>query len=353
MPRPGPGDTGTHRPWPSRPIDRAAAHRWSSGERRTPSTARRSPCIDPSTGDAARRGGEGRPGRRRRRAVAVAHAAFADGRGAWARTNATERGRVLARVADAAPRAGRASSPRPRPATPASRSATPAGRSSAAAGTFEYYAGAANKHFGQVVPVQDAGPRRRAARAGRAVCALIVPWNFPLLIASLEGGARRWRAATRSSSSRRRSRRSPRCCSASCSSRPACPAECVIVLPGPGGVVGDALVSDRRVAKIGFTGETTTGASILHGVGRQHHPRVARARRQVGVRRVRRRRPRARRRRHADVGVRQRRPGLLRPQPHPRRAIGLRRLRRARSSARTEAHHRRRRRSTRRPRWAR
>jgi len=41
------------------------------------------------------------------------------------------------------------------------------------------------------------------------------------------------------------------------------PPENVSVLPGPGGVVGDALVSDRRVAKIGFTGETTTGASIL------------------------------------------------------------------------------------------
>ena len=37
----------------------------------------------------------------------------------------------------------------------------------AAARTFEYYAGAANKHLGQVVPVTDAGPRRRAARAGR------------------------------------------------------------------------------------------------------------------------------------------------------------------------------------------
>src|SRR4029079_8290047 len=41
------------------------------------------------------------------------------------------------------------------------------------------------------------------------------------------------------------------------------PEGCVSVLPGPGGVVGDALVSDPRVNKISFTGETTTGASIL------------------------------------------------------------------------------------------
>ena len=41
------------------------------------------------------------------------------------------------------------------------------------------------------------------------------------------------------------------------------PADPVHVLPGPGGVIGDALASDRRSAKISFTGETATGASIL------------------------------------------------------------------------------------------
>jgi len=41
------------------------------------------------------------------------------------------------------------------------------------------------------------------------------------------------------------------------------PPENVTVLPGPGSVIGDALAADRRVAKISFTGETTTGASIL------------------------------------------------------------------------------------------
>ena len=41
------------------------------------------------------------------------------------------------------------------------------------------------------------------------------------------------------------------------------PAAAVHVLPGPGSVIGDALVSDPRVAKVSFTGETATGASIL------------------------------------------------------------------------------------------
>jgi acyl-CoA reductase-like NAD-dependent aldehyde dehydrogenase len=37
----------------------------------------------------------------------------------------------------------------------------------------------------------------------------------------------------------------------------------VSVLVGPGRVLGNELVADRRVSKIGFTGETATGASIL------------------------------------------------------------------------------------------
>ena len=59
--------------------------------------------------------------------------------------------------------------------------------------------------------------------------------------------------------------------------------------PGPGGVVGDALVSDPRVNKISFTGETTTGASILRASSDNITRVLARAGRQVRLRRVRRR----------------------------------------------------------------
>jgi acyl-CoA reductase-like NAD-dependent aldehyde dehydrogenase len=94
------------------------------------------------------------------------------------------------------------------------------------------------------------------------VCGLIVPWNFPLLITT-------WKVAPALA------------CGNPVVIKPASltpitalmlgellveagvPPECVSVLPGPGGVVGDALVSDPRVSKISFTGETTTGAAIL------------------------------------------------------------------------------------------
>ena len=51
------------------------------------------------------------------------------------------------------------------------------------ADVFEYYAGAANKHLGSVVPTQDAG-LGVVMRVPVGVCGLIVPWNFPMLIAT-------------------------------------------------------------------------------------------------------------------------------------------------------------------------
>ncbi|MBX3284313.1 MAG: aldehyde dehydrogenase [Actinobacteria bacterium] len=193
-------------------------------------------------------------------ALVAAHAAFADGRGTWARTNATARGRVLHRVAELL---------REREDLFATTEARGAGHPigdarwevGAAAGTFEYYAGAANKHFGQVVPVQDAG-LDVVLREPVGPVALIVPWNFPLLIAC-------WKLAPALA------------CGNPVILKPASltpltalllgdllveagvPEDQVHVLPGPGGIVGDALVADPRTAKISFTGETTTGASIL------------------------------------------------------------------------------------------
>jgi len=193
-------------------------------------------------------------------ALAAAHRAFNDGRGTWSRTSATERGRVLLRVADLV---------REREDLLATAEARGAGHPigdarwevGAAAGTFEYYAGAANKHLGSVVPVQDAG-LDVVLREPVGPVGLIVPWNFPLLIAC-------WKLAPALA------------CGNPVILKPASltpltalllgdllvdagvPADQVYVLPGPGGIIGDALVADHRTAKVSFTGETTTGASIL------------------------------------------------------------------------------------------
>ena len=180
--------------------------------------------------------------------------------GSWARTTATERGRVLERAARLL---------RERAEDFAVAEARGAGHAisdarweaAAAAETLEYYAGAANKHFGEVVPVADPG-LDVVLREPVGVCALIVPWNFPLLIAT-------WKVAPALA------------CGNPIVLKPASltpltalmlgellieagvPSAAVSVLVGRGAEIGNALVADRRVSKISFTGETATGAGIL------------------------------------------------------------------------------------------
>jgi acyl-CoA reductase-like NAD-dependent aldehyde dehydrogenase len=191
-------------------------------------------------------------------AVTAAHAAFEDG--IWARMPATQRGRHLQRVADVL-RAGAEDL-----ATTLAREAgKPIGSArwevETCASTFEYYAGAANKHQGEVPPVSKPG-LGVTLREPIGVCALIVPWNFPLMIAA-------WKVAPALA------------CGNPIVLKPASytpvtgillgralldagiPPSCVSVLSGPGSSVGAALVADPRVAKIGFTGESATGAGIL------------------------------------------------------------------------------------------
>ena len=236
-----------------------AEHLIISGERRPAASGETFTVTEPATGAVFAEVAKAGPADVDA-ALAAAHRAFADGRGAWARTNATERGRVLHRVAALI---------REREDLLATAEARGAGHPigdarwevGAAAATFEYYAGAANKHLGSVVPVQDAG-LDVVLREPVGRVALIVPWNFPLLIAC-------WKLAPALA------------CGNPVVLKPASltpltalllgdvlvdagvPADQVHVLPGPGGVIGDALVSDPRTAKISFTGETTTGASIL------------------------------------------------------------------------------------------
>ena len=118
-------------------------------------------------------------------AIRAARASFDSG--VWANQSAA-RGRVLLRVAALI---------RERVEEIATLEARNAGKPigdarwevNAAADVFEYYAGAANKIFGETVPVQDAGIDL-VLREPVGVCALIVPWNFPLLITT-------WKTAPR------------------------------------------------------------------------------------------------------------------------------------------------------------
>ena len=193
-------------------------------------------------------------------ALDAAQAGFADGSGEWASTSATERGRVLSRAAQLI---------RERADEFAETEVADAGHTisdarweaGAMAEVFDYYAGAANKHFGDVIPVRDAG-MMTVSRVPIGVCALVVPWNFPSYIATWKLGPA---LAAGNSVILKPASLTPlgALLLGSVLVDAGVPASCVSVLPGPGSTLGATLVADPRVDKVSFTGDTSTGTSIL------------------------------------------------------------------------------------------
>ncbi|MFL5684022.1 MAG: aldehyde dehydrogenase family protein, partial [Chloroflexota bacterium] len=115
------------------------------------------------------------------RAVAAAQKAFEDRKG-WATWAAGKRGRSLAKLAalikeHSEELAQLESQNVGKPITGAR------GEIVGASLVFDYYAGAANKIFGQTIPVSKPG-LDLTLREPIGVVGLIVPWNFPLLMAS-------------------------------------------------------------------------------------------------------------------------------------------------------------------------
>jgi acyl-CoA reductase-like NAD-dependent aldehyde dehydrogenase len=125
---------------------------------------------------------------------------------------------------------------------------------------FHFYAGAVDKHHGQTIPV--AGGIDMTFREPIGVVGLIVPWNFPLNIASWKLGP-------------------ALACGNTVVLKPAeltplsalrlgelvleagIPENVVNVVAGPGRVVGQRLVEHPDVGKIGFTGSTEVGRGVM------------------------------------------------------------------------------------------
>ena len=127
---------------------------------------------------------------------------------------------------------------------------------------FHFYAGAVDKHHGATIPV--AGGIDMTFREPLGVVGLIVPWNFPLNISSWKLGPA---LACGNTVVLKPAELTP--LSALHLSElvlEAGIAEGVVnVVVGPGRVVGQRLVEHPDVAKIGFTGSTEVGRSVMQG----------------------------------------------------------------------------------------
>jgi betaine-aldehyde dehydrogenase len=127
---------------------------------------------------------------------------------------------------------------------------------------FHFYAGAVDKHYGETIPV--GGGVDVTFREPLGVVGLIVPWNFPLNISSWKLGPA---LACGNTVVLKPAELTPMSALrlAELVLEAGIPEGVVNVLVGKGSVVGNRLVEHPDVAKIGFTGSTEVGRTVMEG----------------------------------------------------------------------------------------
>jgi betaine-aldehyde dehydrogenase len=130
------------------------------------------------------------------------------------------------------------------------------------ADVFHFYAGAVDKHHGETIPV--GGGIDMTFREPLGVVGLIVPWNFPLNIASWKLGPA---LACGNTIVLKPAELTPLSALrlAELALEAGTPEGVLNVLVGKGSVVGRRLVEHPDVAKIGFTGSTEVGREVMRG----------------------------------------------------------------------------------------
>src|SRR3954453_2828448 len=190
-------------------------------------------------------------------AVARAKASYPD----WRAVSPTDRARLLRRVAtlveEHAEELARIESENVGKPIAGAR-----GEVGMVAQVFHFYAGAVDKHYGETIPV--GGGVDVTFREPLGVVGLIVPWNFPLNIASWKLGPA---LACGNTAVLKPAELTPLSALrlAELCLQAGIPEGVVEVVVGKGSEVGQRLVEHPDVAKIGFTGSTEVGRGVMQG----------------------------------------------------------------------------------------
>ena len=192
------------------------------------------------------------------RAVAAARAAFETGK--WATMAASRRAKIIYKMAQLiAERADALALLEVRDNGKALSTAK--GELGAIVDCFEFYAGAATKNYGSTLPGPMPGYLAYTVREPVGVVGAIIPWNFPLLLAS-------WKVAPALAAG----------CTMVLKPAPSTPLTAIElgkialeaglpegvlnVLTGAGPELGQAIVEHPGIDKIAFTGSTATGKRV-------------------------------------------------------------------------------------------
>ncbi len=195
------------------------------------------------------------------RAVQAARKAFDDPAGAWQKMTASERGKLLWRIADLIEQnideiSEIETLDNGKPIFESRYVDVPM-----VADVFRYYAGFATKIHGETINSR-ANAFTYTLREPIGVVAAIVPWNFPLLLASWKiapalatGNTVIWKPASQTALSALRL--------GQLMMDAGLPPGVINILPGAGPVVGMGLVKHPGVDKVAFTGSTAVGKEVM------------------------------------------------------------------------------------------
>ena len=127
---------------------------------------------------------------------------------------------------------------------------------------LEYYAEEARRIYGETIPTDQANRRSIVIRQPVGPVAAIGPWNYPVLLLC-------WKVAPALAAGCTMVAKPPSVTPLAVTRFLAClieaglPAGALNVVLGPGRTVGERLVRHPLIRKIGFTGETRTGETIM------------------------------------------------------------------------------------------
>ncbi|XP_036747088.2 mitochondrial 10-formyltetrahydrofolate dehydrogenase [Manis pentadactyla] len=197
------------------------------------------------------------------KAVEAAKNAFENGE--WGRMNARERGRLMYRLADLLEENQEELATIEALDSGAVYTLALKTHIGMSVQTFRYFAGWCDKIQGSTIPINQARPNRNLTFTKKeplGVCAIIIPWNYPLMMLAWKSAAC---LAAGNTLVLKPAQVTPLSALkfAELSVKAGFPKGVINIIPGSGGIAGQRLSEHPDIRKLGFTGSTPIGKQIM------------------------------------------------------------------------------------------
>uniref|UniRef100_A0A8I5ZJL8 10-formyltetrahydrofolate dehydrogenase n=1 Tax=Rattus norvegicus TaxID=10116 RepID=A0A8I5ZJL8_RAT len=197
------------------------------------------------------------------RAVAAAKDAFENGE--WGRMNARDRGRLMYRLADLMEENQEELATIEALDSGAVYTLALKTHIGMSVQTFRYFAGWCDKIQGSTIPINQARPNYNLTFTKKeplGVCAIIIPWNYPLMMLAWKSAAC---LAAGNTLVLKPAQVTPLTALkfAELTVKAGFPKGVINIIPGSGGVAGQRLSQHPDIRKLGFTGSTSVGKQIM------------------------------------------------------------------------------------------